>query len=185
MAKAGHVAFQVSFGITSLSSCQTCGCAQNSCADCQTPADCSNCSSCCCNNAHQSWRRTRIRTGIRVEYFSSAWMIVEAIGSVGFGLFAGSFAPVTRSAETASLNYSLVFGLSAPAEGRKQFRATREKNRIADEFAAFRSRSDDWPRRSLFLHFGSETRGFPPGHSHSFGSGHSNAPSLVGEEEHR
>jgi divalent metal cation (Fe/Co/Zn/Cd) transporter len=34
----------------------------------------------------------RIGTGIRVEYLSSAWMIVEALGSVGFGLMAGSFA---------------------------------------------------------------------------------------------
>lgn len=34
----------------------------------------------------------RIRTGIRVEYFSSAWMIVEVVGSIGFGLLAGSFA---------------------------------------------------------------------------------------------
>jgi divalent metal cation (Fe/Co/Zn/Cd) transporter len=34
----------------------------------------------------------RIGTGIRVEYFSSAWMIVEALGSVAFGLMAGSFA---------------------------------------------------------------------------------------------
>jgi divalent metal cation (Fe/Co/Zn/Cd) transporter len=34
----------------------------------------------------------RIRTGITVEYLSSAWMIVEVVGSVGFGLIAGSFA---------------------------------------------------------------------------------------------
>ena len=34
----------------------------------------------------------RIGTGIKVEYFSTAWMIVEALGSVGFGLLAGSFA---------------------------------------------------------------------------------------------
>ena len=34
----------------------------------------------------------RLGTGIKVEYLSSAWMIVEALGSVGFGLMAGSFA---------------------------------------------------------------------------------------------
>jgi divalent metal cation (Fe/Co/Zn/Cd) transporter len=34
----------------------------------------------------------RIKTGIRLEYLSSAWMIVEVIGSIGFGLIAGSFA---------------------------------------------------------------------------------------------
>jgi len=34
----------------------------------------------------------RIGTGIKVEYFSSAWMMVEALGSIGFGLMSGSFA---------------------------------------------------------------------------------------------
>jgi divalent metal cation (Fe/Co/Zn/Cd) transporter len=34
----------------------------------------------------------RARTGIRVEYLSSAWMIVEVIGSLGAGLVAGSLA---------------------------------------------------------------------------------------------
>ena len=77
---------------SSSSACQTCGCGETSCATCHTPTDCSNCSSCCCTSTHQSWRRIRIGTGIRVEYFSSAWMIIEALGSVGFGLMAGSFA---------------------------------------------------------------------------------------------
>src|SRR5713226_384224 len=77
---------------SSLSSCLTCGCAEKSCEACRTPRDCSNCASCCCNTSHQSWRRMRIGNGIRVEYFSSAWMIVEVLGSIGFGLIAGSFA---------------------------------------------------------------------------------------------
>jgi divalent metal cation (Fe/Co/Zn/Cd) transporter len=34
----------------------------------------------------------RISTGARVEYFSSSWMIVEASGSIVFGLLAGSLA---------------------------------------------------------------------------------------------
>jgi divalent metal cation (Fe/Co/Zn/Cd) transporter len=34
----------------------------------------------------------RIRTGVRVEYISSSWMIVEASGSIVFGLLAGSLA---------------------------------------------------------------------------------------------
>lgn len=34
----------------------------------------------------------RIRTGVRFEYVSSAWMIVEAAGSIVFGLLAGSLA---------------------------------------------------------------------------------------------
>lgn len=36
----------------------------------------------------------RTMTGIRVEYLSSAWMIVELIGSIWLGLIAGSFALV-------------------------------------------------------------------------------------------
>src|SRR6266571_4678115 len=75
--------------------CQSCGCATNSCATCRTPADCSNCASCCCNDTHQSWRRTRTGAGIKIEYFSSAWMTVEVIGSVWSGLIAGSFALLT------------------------------------------------------------------------------------------
>ena len=34
----------------------------------------------------------RIGNGIRIEYASSAWMIIEVLGSIGFGVFAGSFA---------------------------------------------------------------------------------------------
>src|SRR6266571_8301733 len=83
----------LAFGVSSsLQSCQTCGCAERSCEECRTPGDCSNCASCCCNTAHQSWRHARIGNGIRVEYLSSAWMLVEVFGSIGFGLIAGSFA---------------------------------------------------------------------------------------------
>ena len=34
----------------------------------------------------------RIGNGIRIEYISSAWMMIEVFGAIGFGLFAGSFA---------------------------------------------------------------------------------------------
>ena len=34
----------------------------------------------------------RIGDGVRIEYFSSAWMTIEVLGSIGAGLFAGSFA---------------------------------------------------------------------------------------------
>src|SRR5712692_2154539 len=77
---------------SSMSSCQTCGCLETSCEGCQTPRDCSNCASCCCNVIHQSWRRARIGNGIRIEYLSTAWMMVEVFGSIGFGVIAGSFA---------------------------------------------------------------------------------------------
>src|SRR5207249_8864561 len=83
----------LAFGVSSsLPSCQTCGCAERSCEECRTPGDCSNCASCCCSTVHQSWRHARIGNGIRVEYLSSAWMLVEVFGSIGFGLIAGSFA---------------------------------------------------------------------------------------------
>src|SRR2546426_1307998 len=83
----------LAFGASSsLSSCQSCGCAEESCEACRTPGDCVNCASCCCNTAHQTWRHTRIGNGIRIEYLSSAWMLVEVFGSIGFGLIAGSFA---------------------------------------------------------------------------------------------
>jgi divalent metal cation (Fe/Co/Zn/Cd) transporter len=74
------------------SSCQTCGCDERSCEACSTPAKCSDCSACCCNGTHQSWRLARIGKGIRIEYLSSGWMIVEVLGAIGFGLIAGSFA---------------------------------------------------------------------------------------------
>src|SRR6266571_5162682 len=83
----------LAFGVSSsLQSCQTCGCAERSCEECRTPGDCSNCASCCCNTAHQTWRHARIGKGIRIEYVSSAWMLVEVFGSIGFGVIAGSFA---------------------------------------------------------------------------------------------
>src|SRR5208337_3301970 len=43
-------------------------------------------------DTHQSWRKSRIATAVRVEYFSSVWMMVEVIGSMAVGLTAGSFA---------------------------------------------------------------------------------------------
>ena len=72
--------------------CTTCECVETSCENCATPGACTNCASCCCSAAHSSWRKARIATAIRVEYLSSAWMTVEAIGSVGLGLIAGSLA---------------------------------------------------------------------------------------------
>src|SRR5713101_378701 len=73
-------------------SCPTCNCAQSSCASCKDLVNCSNCVSCCCSSVHKSWRRSRIGTGVRIEYLSSAWMSVEVIGSVGLGFLSGSFA---------------------------------------------------------------------------------------------
>ncbi len=79
-------------GAPASSSCLTCGCVENSCAPCNARAECSNCASCCCSAAHGHWRKARAEMGIRVEYLSSAWMTVEALASIGFGLIAGSLA---------------------------------------------------------------------------------------------
>jgi divalent metal cation (Fe/Co/Zn/Cd) transporter len=76
----------------SSSVCAACECIETSCASCLNPIACSNCASCCCTPTHSSWRKMRIGTGIRIEYLSSAWMIVEAFASIGFGLIAGSLA---------------------------------------------------------------------------------------------
>ena len=82
----------MAFGAYSSPACQACGCTETSCENCQTIINCSNCASCCCSSIHQSWRHGRIGNGIRVEYFSSAWMTIEVLGSIGVGLIAGSFA---------------------------------------------------------------------------------------------
>src|SRR2546426_6460827 len=82
----------MAFGAHSTPACQACGCTETSCENCQTVANCSNCASCCCSTIHQSWRHGRIGNGIRIEYFSSAWMTIEVLGSIGVGLIAGSFA---------------------------------------------------------------------------------------------
>src|SRR5213080_4996820 len=82
----------MAFGTSSLTPCQTCGCAETSCEPCRTPGACFNCGSCCCNVTHQSWRHARIGNGIRIEFVSSTWMMVEVLGSIGFGVIAGSFA---------------------------------------------------------------------------------------------
>src|SRR6266581_7378214 len=83
----------LAFGVSSsLPSCPNCDCAERSGEACRTPEDCSNIACSCCNEAHQSWRRARMGNGIRIEYLSSAWMLVEVFGSIGFGVIAGSFA---------------------------------------------------------------------------------------------
>src|SRR3989442_12854830 len=82
----------MSFGAYSPSGCQTCGCSDESCESCQTVASCANCASCCCSTTHQSWRHGRIGSALRVEYFSSAWMTIEVLGSTGDWMIAGSFA---------------------------------------------------------------------------------------------
>ncbi|MDV3293593.1 MAG: cation transporter [Nitrososphaerales archaeon] len=73
-------------------SCSSCACGESSCASCITPAECTNCVSCCCPDTHQSWRHSKIIRGIKVEYISAGWMGVEAVGAIAAGLVAGSLA---------------------------------------------------------------------------------------------
>lgn len=58
----------------------------------------------------------RIRTGIRVEYVSSAWMVVEASGSIAFGLIAGSLALLAFGGDSL---IELVSGLAVLAHLRR------------------------------------------------------------------
>jgi len=82
----------MSIGALPTSSCTSCGCDESSCAPCKNQTECSNCSSCCCSASHSAWRKTSAAMGIRLEYLGSAWMTVEAVASIGFGLVAGSLA---------------------------------------------------------------------------------------------
>lgn len=80
--------------------CQACGCAPTSCEECLTPAPCSNCSSCCCGEPHRSWRQARILSGVRLEYLSNAWMVVEVLGALAAGILAGSLALAAFGADS-------------------------------------------------------------------------------------
>ena len=77
---------------TATSSCQSCGCTENSCESCSAPDLCSNCVGCCCPASHVEWRRGRLSRAISLEYFGSLWMVVEVAGSIGIGLLSGSLA---------------------------------------------------------------------------------------------
>ena len=70
--------------------CTVCHCEAESCESCVDPDECANCISCCCAEAHLSWRRGRIHQGVLVEFVSLGWMTVEVIGSIGIGLLSGS-----------------------------------------------------------------------------------------------
>jgi divalent metal cation (Fe/Co/Zn/Cd) transporter len=59
----------------------------------------------------------RIGTGIRVESFSSAWMMVEVLGSIGFGLMAGSFALLAFGGDSL---IELISGLAVLSHLRKE-----------------------------------------------------------------
>ena len=76
----------------SLSSCETCGCSETSCATCKVRSVCSNCGACCCTSTHSIWRKARINRALGIEYLSAGWLTVEVVGSIGTGLLAGSFA---------------------------------------------------------------------------------------------
>src|SRR6059036_539808 len=126
----------MAFGAYSSSACQTCGCSETSCESCQTVADCSNCASCCCSTGHQSWRHARIGNGIRVEYLSSAWMLIEVFGSIGFGLIAGSFALLAFGGDSL---IELISGIAVLTGLRKESspsRVSEEHNKRVEKFTS-------------------------------------------------
>ncbi|MDA4124561.1 MAG: cation transporter [Thaumarchaeota archaeon] len=63
----------------------------------------------------------RIGTGIRVEYLSTAWMTVEAAGSIAFGLMAGSLALLAFGGDSV---IELISGLAVLAYLRKDSSGT-------------------------------------------------------------
>jgi len=82
----------VSLPLGLLSSCASCGCVETSCSGCTNPTLCSDCSSCCCTRSHSSWRQGSIRSALHLEYLTLGWVSIEAMGSLGAGLVAGSLA---------------------------------------------------------------------------------------------
>src|SRR2546427_2073420 len=129
--------FSLAFGVSSSSSsCQVCGCVERSCEECLSPQECSNCSSCCCASAHQSWRHARIGNGIRVEFLSSAWMLIEVFGSIGFGFIAGSFALLAFGGDSL---IELISGIAVLMGLRKDSSLTStsgEHNRKTEQFTS-------------------------------------------------
>src|SRR6266567_5967543 len=112
---------------SSLSSfCALCGCEEASCANCKAVNRCYTCTSCCCSVSHQSWRKSRIITGVKVEYLSSAWMAVEAVGSLAIGLMAGSLALLAFGGDSI---VELVSGIVVLSHLRKDPDSTRAGNR--------------------------------------------------------
>jgi divalent metal cation (Fe/Co/Zn/Cd) transporter len=75
----------------------------------------------------------RIGTGIKVEYFSSAWMIVEAMGSVGFGLMAGSFALLAFGGDSL---VELISGFAVLSHLRKDAKASGTQTRRTELLTA-------------------------------------------------
>src|SRR5437773_6527156 len=127
----------LAFGVSSSSSsCVTCGCAVESCEECRTPGDCVNCASCCCTTAHQSWRHARIGNGIRVEYLSSAWMLVEVFGSIGFGVIAGSFALLAFGGDSLIELISGIAVLTGLRKDSSLSSASEEHNRKTEQFTS-------------------------------------------------
>jgi len=75
----------------------------------------------------------RLGTGIRVEYLSSSWMIVEALGSVGFGLLAGSFALLAFGGDSL---VELISGFAVLSHLRKDVAGSKTQTRGTEALTA-------------------------------------------------
>ncbi len=151
---------------------------ETSCAPCTAEGACSNCISCCCSSAHQCWRQSRLGTGIKVEYFSSAWMGVEAVGSIIVGLMAGSLALLAFGGERRRTSLG-GGGLAPPAKGLCRPRDERQANCFRYNCSAFRYHSDNWTRSHLLLSDRSKARGIGTRDCHRGGRRYHNAVSMV------
>src|ERR1035441_1675257 len=123
----------MAFGALPSSSCLSCGCDEASCAPCKSQAECSNCSSCCCSTSHRTWRRKRAAMGIRLEYLGSAWMTVEAVASIGFGLIAGSLALLAFGGDSV---IELISGFVVLAHLRKDVSGSELEGRRAEQLTS-------------------------------------------------
>jgi divalent metal cation (Fe/Co/Zn/Cd) transporter len=75
----------------------------------------------------------RIAKGIRVEYLSSAWMMIEALGSIGFGLIAGSFALIAFGGDSL---VELISGFAVLRHLRREVTSSGDQSRRTESLTA-------------------------------------------------
>lgn len=80
--------------------CKLCYCKQESCSSCKDPTHCGNCISCCCSNSHLIWRDDKRNQAIVLQYISTLWLIIEALGTIGIGIFSSSLSLITFGSDT-------------------------------------------------------------------------------------
>lgn len=80
--------------------CKLCYCKQESCFSCKDTPLCGNCISCCCSNSHVSWRSDKRNQAIILQYISTLWLIIEALGTIGIGILSSSLSLIAFGSDT-------------------------------------------------------------------------------------